>query len=360
MRQIGIYIFSLLFVIQLAYAQEEDYDALLDYYLESDSILLNELELQLASDSLDIFDLMDSLLLSDYRYSQLSIRMGYTSDITYAGRNFGFNQYGLNGGLAYYHKSGLFADLSGYWNSSLDPSYNPTITTLGYLGNFTHKWTYTLSYDHFFYREPKEEDSQVYFPLTNSINASTYYDIGKFTAATDYSFMLGDETAHRLRFNILYNISKNNWGFIDRFVFMPSASILLGNATIYQINPVYQELNLGTRYEIRQLMYDEYGDTLIKYLWRNKREEYLKLEKAVYENNQDQFVTYEYEQDNQFGIMNYSFSAPFYFYIDNFTLALSYIYNIPVPLPGEDLQLDNNSYIGASLIYNIPLKKKKK
>lgn len=360
MKKIGIHIFSLFFLVQITYGQDDSYDSLLNYYLESDSIMLDELEMQLASDSLDIFDLIDSLLLEDYRFSQLSIRTGYTSDVTYAGRNFGFNQFGFNGGIAYYHKSGIFADVSGYWNSSLDPSYNPTITTAGYLGNLTEKWSYTLSYDHFFYNEPENEESLVYYPLTNSANLSTYYDLGKFTVATDYSFMFGQENAHRLRFNLMYTISKEDWGFIDRFVFMPSISMLLGNATIYQVNPVYPEWNLRTRYDIRQLMYEDFGEYAVKYLWHNNRDKYFELEQETYEKYVDELTYYEYTPENKFGVMNYSISAPLYFYVNNFTLALSYFYNIPVPLPGEDIDLENNSYVGISLIYNIPFKKKKK
>ena len=130
MKKLGI-----LFLILLGYtseivAQEDSYDSLLNYYLTSDSLLLDELELYLAADSTDIFDLIDSLLETDITYSQLSVRLGYTSDISYAGRTFGFNQFGLTGGVSYYHKTGLFGDVSGYWNSNLDPSYNPTIALL--------------------------------------------------------------------------------------------------------------------------------------------------------------------------------------------------------------------------------------
>jgi hypothetical protein len=360
LKKIGIHIFSFIFCIQIAFGQSDSYDSLLSEYLKSDSLLLDELEAQLASDSLDIFDLIDSLLFSDYRYSQLSVRTGYTSDITYAGRNFGFNQYGFNGGIAYYHKTGLFADVSGYWNSSLNPSYNPTITSLGYMGTPSRKWTYTLSYDHFFYNETEEDESLVYYPLTNSANVSTYFDMGKATVAGDYSFLFGEESAHRLRFSLMYTFAKNKWGFIDRFVFMPSASVLLGNAAIYQVNPIYPEWNLGTRYDIRQIMYQEYGQMYIRNLWRNDRQKYFELEKETYQKYQDDLTYYEYTEDNRFGIMNYSLSAPFYFYINNFTIALSYFYNIPVPLPGEEIELENNSYLGASLIYNIPFRKKKK
>ena len=356
-------ILSVLFFISLfvqkTSAQDSEYDSLLNYYLQSDSILLDQLEMELASDELSILDLIDSLLDTDLRFSQLSLRIGYTSNITYAGRNFGIEQHGFGTGASYYHKTGLFADVSGYWNSDIEPNFNPTITTIGYFGNFSKKWSYTLSYDHYFYQTPGD-DELVYYPITNSLNSSTYFELGKFTLAGDYSFLFGEENAHRVRGNLMYTFSKNNWGFIDRFVFMPTASILMGTSYIYQLTPVYPEVNFRTRQAIRQIMVDEYGKAVINYLWRNNRDKYIEIERAVYTQYKDDFIHYEITSDNVFGIMNYSLSAPIYFYINNFTIALSYHYNIPVALPGEDLNLDPNSYVGASLIYNIPFLKKKK
>jgi hypothetical protein len=323
-------------------SQDSAYDSLLNYYLESDSILLDQLEDELAADSLDILDLIDSLLLSDFRFSQLSIRLGYTSDITYAGRNFGISQYGFGAGVSYYHKTGLFADLSGFWNSSLKPAYNPTITSLGYFGSFTKKWTFTLSYNHFFYNQP--EDDLSYYPIANSLNSASFLELGKFTLAAEYSFMFGDENAHRIRGNLMYTVSKNNWGAIDRFVFMPTASVLMGNSLIYQITPVYPTVNLSTRYDVRQIMFDQYGEAEIRNLWRNNKEKYIELERQTYQQNKDILTNYILTSENVFGIMNYSFSLPFYFYINNFTFALSYHYNIPVALPGEDISIDSNGY----------------
>lgn len=340
-------------------AQKSDYDSLLNYYIKSDSILLDQLETELAGDSLDIFDLIDSLLRYDYKYSQLALRMGYTSNITYAGRNFGISQHGFNLGVSYYHNTGLFADVSGYWNSEIKPNYNPTISTIGYMGNFSNKWTYTLSYDHYFYNYANEDDELIYYPITNSLNISNYFEIGKFTLAGDYSFLFGEEQAHRIRGSIMYKFSKNKWGFIDRFVFLPSASVLLGNSDIYNITPIYPERNLQTRYDIRQIMFREYGEKEIRFLWRNNRKRYLALEKKIYETYRDELAEYIITSNNEFGIMNYSFSAPFYFYVNNFTFALSYHYNIPVALPGETQQLKPNSFFGATLIYNIPFTKNK-
>lgn len=349
-----------LFTSTIAYAQEENYDSLLNYYLKSDSILLDQLEYELAADSMDILDLMDSLLYTDFRISQMAIRVGYTSNITYAGRNFGIDQHGFGFGASYYHKTGLFADVSGYWNSDIMPNYNPTIITAGYLGKITRKWTYTLSYDHFFYQVPEEEQEITYYPITNSLNASTYYELGKFTLAADYSYLFGEESAHRARGNLMYTFSKSKWGFIDRFVFMPTASALFGNAFIYQVTPIYPSFNRDTRIDIRHIMINQWGEDRVRYMWRHNRDTYLNIEKEIYDQYKSDFVEYLITSENVFGLMNYSLSAPFFFYINNFTFSLSYHYNIPVALPGEELNLEPNSFVGTALIYNIPFRKKSK
>lgn len=341
-----------------AKSQQNEYDSLLNYYLESDSMLLDQLEFELAADSLDILDLIDSLLYGDFSFSQLSLRLGYTSDITYAGRNFGIEQHGFGAGISYYHKTGLFADVSGFWNSSLDPTYNPTILTGGYLGKLSQKWSYTVSYDHFFYNHKDDEFS--YYPITNSLNAASFLEIGKLTLAGEYSFLFGEENAHRFRGNLMYTFSKSKLGFVDRFVFMPTASILLGSSYIYQINPIYPTLGRETRLAVRQIMFRQFGEEVVKNLWRNNRDRYFDLEREIYSQIQDTAINYELSSSNVFGIMNYSLSLPFYFYVNNFTFALSYHYNIPVALPGEDLTIEPNSYAGATLIYNIPFLRKNK
>jgi hypothetical protein len=65
-------------------------------------------------------------------------------------------------------------------------------------------------------------------------------------------------------------------------------------------------------------------------------------------------ITIEEERNNVFGLMNYSFSAPFHFYIDRFSLLLYYNLNVPVALPGESIEVNPNSYFGCTLMYDIP------
>lgn len=340
-------------------SQDGKYDMLLASYLKSDSLFLDQLENDMTGNSLDILDLIDSLVNTDFRYSLLSIRTGYTSKITYADRNLGFQQQGLSTGVSYYHKTGLFADISSYWNSDLASDYSPAIISVGYFGDFTNKWTYSLSYDHYMYPYTKDKDELAYNPITNSLDASMYFDIGKFTLSGDYSLLFSNESMHRIHGNLMYSLTGKDLGFIDRIVFMPTASVQLGNTQIAQPTPAFPFGSMEFRYKIRQLLFAEYGEQFIRYIFRYNREKYHELEYQVTQENQGLLSEYSITTDKAFGIMNYSLSAPVYLYINNFTFSLSYHYNIPVALPGEELILEPNSYIGATILYNIPFMGKK-
>lgn len=317
-------------------AQELDnYDSLVADYAKLDSLLLSELE----NDSSSLLSILEDIMNEDYLKSQLIIRAGYTSNITNAGRNFGIQQYGLNAGIAFYHKSGLFADVSGYYNSDQDPKYNTTITSAGYMGLFGPKWNYFISYDHFFYNEPQQEvDYVLDYPLKNSLNASTNFLFSNINVGVDYSFMFGDETAHRTRLNLSYYLSFKNVGFIDRINFNPNLSMLAGNANV--ISLVFsQEI---ARENSRELI-EKIGWQQFKYLYNNDRESLKTLL------SQEQTT-------NVFGIMNYSIFVPVSFNIKKTTLMLNYSLNFPIALRGEtDFDTTPNSYFSATLLFTFSL-----
>ncbi len=344
----SIFFTALLMSGHLVYAQEknENIDSLIQVYLEKDSILLDQLESELATDSLTLSDLLDSLGDMNFSYSQLSLRLGYNSNVTNAGRDFGIVQHGFNAGISYYHKTGLFADVSGYWNSDVIPHYSPTITTLGYMGTLTKSWTYTVSYDHYFYQKPTDDEFVYSYPITNALTASSYYDIKFFTLAVDYSFMFGDMTAHRIRGNAMFNIRTKKFWFIDRVTFVPTVSVLAGNQKIYYLYPNYKASYKASLEEIRDII----GVQRFRYLWINNRRLLFKMASNLLENN----LVLEEETKDVFGVMNYSLSIPVYIYVKHFTFLFYYTFNLPVALPGENIQLDPNSYFGGTLIYNIP------
>jgi hypothetical protein len=233
----------------LSFSQSHDLDSILNETLAYDSLLLEEL----AQDSLSIIDLIDSLLKYDFRYSSLLIRTAYTSDIMYAGRDFGVPQYGFSAGMSYYHKTGLFGDLTSYWNSDTEPHINPTALSIGYMGSVTPKWGFIASAEHYFYSKDQEYDEFVY-PLTNSLNVSTYFDLKHFSIGLDYAFLFGQETAHRLRPNMYGIIRIKNAGFMDEIDIFPSASLLIGNQTLYFLDENYSQVqSLLEQYDINNI-----------------------------------------------------------------------------------------------------------
>jgi hypothetical protein len=306
----------------------EDYDSLLDAYLAFDSLLLADME----SDTLSLLDLIDSLIALDFSINTLSFRAGYTSSILNAGRDYGFKQYGFSSGISYYHKSGIYVDGLGYWNSETQPNYYLTTFSAGYIGSILKKWSYLVSYDHLFYNKSAEVSLE--YPLTNAVNFSSYYDLKYLSAGFDYSFLFGSESAHRIRPNIAGVIRTNKIGFIDRITFMPGASMLFGNSTILttSVNKIL----------VRQII-DRMGLRRFQQLYKYNREQ---VEEIILETS----------SNDVFGLMNYSFSLPIYIYMGNFILMTSYTLNKPVALPGEFIDLDPNSYFGVSLIYNIYFK----
>ncbi|MBS0000694.1 MAG: hypothetical protein KFF73_17060 [Cyclobacteriaceae bacterium] len=323
--------FVILGRITTSQAQHQQADSLLEATLAMDSLLLAEL----ALDSLTILDLIDSLIAADFRYSSLVIRAGYISDIINAGRDFGVNQYGLSGGLSYYHKSGLFGDITGYWNSDLEPNYGPTILSLGYMGNILHRWNLISSYEHNFY-QIGENDADAYFPLTESLNLTTYYDLDFISFGFDYTFLFGEENAHRLRPHVFSTIRFPDVGFIDEISLIPSASVLFGNQNIYYLNGNYWKL----RYLIRR-----YGLQTVLRKYRNNPE---LIESLLPEE----------EFNNVFGLMNYSFSLPVNFKFSNLSISTGYFLNIPVALPGETIDETPNHFFNVMALYFIPFRKR--
>ncbi len=313
----------------MSFAQTQDPDTVSNGSIDYDSLLLEEW----ALDSLTLIDLIDSLLLEDYRYSSLAVRSSYISDITNAGRDFGFNQYGFSAGLSYYHKSGLYGDLTGYWNSDLEPNYNPTIINAGYMGSLFDHLNYIASYEHYFYANPNGID----YPLTNAFDLTTYYDFKFIAAGVDYSFLFGTEAAHRIRPNIFSTIAFNTVGIFDEISLYPSLSMLVGNQNIYYLSENYQ----AVRGIIRKI-----GLRRFLIIYRNDPE--------LIEN-----LVYQEEITNVFGIMNYSFSVPVNFRIGHFSFSAGYFLNIPVALPGEEIDISPNHYFNLMALYFIPFRSKR-
>src|SRR5690349_16885518 len=134
---------------------------------DADSLLLSGIDDALSfEDSLSIFSTIDSLLqMGDLNASQLAVRLSYNSNVMSAGRTLGIQNFGLAPGISYYHKSGLYADVSGYWSQDFEPTYYLTITSLGYMHSFSKYFSIMGGYDHYFYNFGED----TYIPYRNAL-----------------------------------------------------------------------------------------------------------------------------------------------------------------------------------------------
>lgn len=309
--------------------------------LSEDSLLLDELE------GLSIFTLLDSILNGDYKKSQLALRIGFTSDVVNAGRDLGTDQKGLTPGVSYYHKSGLFASAIGYWNSQFSPKYNFTVLSAGYFGVLKNKLIYSGSYEKTFYHETNEESdiasTSISNSFTNNIGLGLSYDFKHLYSSVDYSFLFGNEVTHRLRWGITGYLKKKNFLFFDYILFTPNFSLLFGKEDIVLATfNLREQLQQSDEAEIfRDLA--ALGYTRQSFQTLSPRDKESALRQAVA------------PEASVFGLMNYGFSIPLSFRKGPWSYTMSYNYNIPVELPGEELSLSSSGYLGLSLTYYISL-----
>ena len=290
---------------------------------QADSILLksdpyiHELDSMMErGDTLRLFSLIDSMMSIEAPAikSQLITRLGYNSNVVSASRTLGFNQFGMAPGVSYYHKSGMYADVTGYWSNEYSPNYYLTVASAGYMHSPTKWWSFMAEYNRYLYSIVSED---TYIAYKNNVGVSNFFDVKPFTFRLDYQYYFGDKQAHRINPSVMLNIEKRNLGKINRITFFPTVSLLTGSEQITETKA--------------------YAQTLLEALIRLRR-------------GLPQF--YE-ETQTKFGILNYSFVAPISINIKNWFFILSYTYNIPKSLPGETITLVNSGYISASVSRRI-------
>jgi|GEM_PF-671527 len=276
-------------------------------------------------DTLHIFQLIDSLIaLESLRASQFSIHLGYISEVSNAGRTLDVKQYGFNPGISYFHKSGIYADVTGYWNSDLDPHYDLTVISLGYIGFLSPKLGYSVSYDHSFFTETEVSSDlpqwvlDLLLPpiLNNSFSAGLDLDLGAIETGLDYSWLFNRESAHRVHWRLTGDLKKQRWLGLDRLSLRPAIEVLFGNADVISV-------------------------TFSREAFIQKR------------------FPYMIDNENEFGLMNYRFRVPLGMTKRPFQLIVEYNYNIPVNLPGEDFEYPNNGFFSVDLYYNFAIGTKK-
>lgn len=293
---------------------------------------LEELEAELAAlemqlDSFGIMDLLDeklldSLLQLDEPQTEINIGFGYTSQVVTAGQTLGIDQYGLNPSLSFYHKSGAFANYTGYFSSDSDPQYFLHNLSLGYMGNIGTKWNYSASYMRQIYVDTEN-------PLENSLNFSGTYNIKRFSASLSYSRYFGDQSSNMLMPSISMFLIKPD------FLFFKSVSIF----------PI-----ISLSYANPNLLYSGFSETYIKSIWYQEALVNLtEIERlAIFGRRVPQEIADEYYdgdriilartilegvdfvENTTFGLTSTAFSLPIILeFSDQFNVTLSYTYIIP-------------------------------
>jgi hypothetical protein len=252
--------------------------------------------------------------------SQLALRLGYNSNVLYAGRTLGINQFGLSPGITFYHTSGFYADVSSYWSNDFEPKYYLTTLSAGYTHFFSPVFSMAANYDRYFYNLPDD-----YSAFNNGLSSSAIADVKFLSFQCYYTYYFGDFSAHRVMPSFGLNLNKKGLFGIERINFSPTAYFLFGNQTYSEVEIIFPETPLE---------------------WLKYMNQYGTPYKLV--------IT----EKNVFGIMNYAFTLPLIVSHKDWSFSLSYTYNIPKELPGETLQLSESGFLAASVSYYINLKRK--
>jgi hypothetical protein len=291
-----------------------------------DSLLLgDELDFLISGDSLSVFALIDSLLNTEVNpKSQLAMRLGYNSNVIAAGRTLGIENFGLAPGITYYHKSGLFADVTGFWSKDFDPSYYLTVASLGYSYIISKKFSIMATYDRYFYNTNTEEE---YIPYKNAVSANGNFDYKWLNTGLTYSFYFGDKNVQRIIPSVGVTFEIRKKGPFRRIALLPAFYLLWGDEIFYNTEVLIPRTRLEAQYNYRT--YGKVFPTIIT----EKRE---------------------------FGLMNYSLTLPVSISMSEINLLLTYVYSIPKALPSETLTFSESSFLTVSISWLPEFKPRKK
>jgi hypothetical protein len=175
-------------------------------------------------------DFLDSLAMyfDDALPSSITIRMGYSPQAYFAGRDYGIKQYSFSPSIMYSHSSGLYADVTGLGYSSSVPMYEVTLASLGYMG-MKGDFLYFGEYSRSFYTDATATNS-----LPNSISLFGIYDYRNIIPMVGYSLLFGSDTpTTRIILGLSTRLKTKKIGFIDNITFSPGISATLGTSKSY-------------------------------------------------------------------------------------------------------------------------------
>lgn len=160
----------------------------------------------------------------------LTARVRYTNKALFAGRDFGVNQSMLMPSVSYLHKSGLYADFTGYAYSQSSPKYQFSNVSVGYMGFLGTRFLYSAEYG-----RSISSTQEVPNVLANSLALQGSFTHKKLVASFNYSFYFDNsQSSHLLIPSVGLNLSTKKVGFIDKISFMPSINAVFGNSSSFQ------------------------------------------------------------------------------------------------------------------------------
>lgn len=262
--------------------------------------------------------------------SQLAFRASYGSNINAKGYPFELGEFGAITSAAFYHKSGFFADATGYWSNQYDPGYYLTVASAGYMSTALKKWSFLIEYNRYFYHIEQEtlpvsiiytyNDNYSSQSFKNCFAGGIYFEHLNFIFKFGYSLYTGDRTGHRFNPTLSYSFEKRNWHGIDRISILPTFSVLMG---------------------IEQIPY-------YKKLFQSRLEAIYRIRRGL--------PLYSEELSSEFGVMNYALRLPISISHKNWSFMLSYTYNFPKRLPGESASISDGGSLSINVVRYIDLK----
>ncbi|MFC6225256.1 hypothetical protein ACFP2F_18560 [Hymenobacter artigasi] len=155
------------------------------------------------------------------------LRLDYEARTSYLGREYGSHAYSLNPQVSYSAANGLYGRLEGLYFSPVRPGYVYTSLELGYAGEFTDNWSYSLSGSRTFYAGRITKKDSV---LRNNLEAYTQYALGPVALGLDYNFLFDHFQAHTLGLNLSVPLEKGHWLGFDKVSFTPAAELDWGSS----------------------------------------------------------------------------------------------------------------------------------
>lgn len=297
-----------------------------------------------SMDSLSIFRLLDSLMqnLDEVEpNNQLAIRAGYNSNFNGYANTTGLNQYGLSTGLTFYHKSGLFADVTGYASNQFDPYYYQTMASVGYMNSSLKKFSFQAEYRKSLYHFDTGQSADQYPDeayvktvrglatfttnyasaiYSNALTGTLYFEHKILNLRLDYTLYgeKGFKPANRFAPTVSINLEKRKWLKTQRIAIIPSVSWLYGS------------------YSYLYYDYERLFKTRLEALIRIQKN--LPLFKVVKKTTTD------------WQTLNWSFSLPVYVSWKRFSTSLAYTFVMP----------DNGGYFMCSVARYIDFKNRTK